>query len=51
MVAEGSLRAFFRKGWNVFGFVIVVASLIPIEDSEAALLGRLLRVFRVLRLV
>jgi voltage-gated sodium channel len=31
--------------------VIVVASLIPVEDSEAALLGRLLRVFRVLRLV
>lgn len=51
MVAEGSLRAFFRKGWNVFDFVIVVASLIPVEDSEAALLGRLLRVFRVLRLV
>ena len=51
MVAEGSLRAFFRKGWNVFDFIIVVASLVPIEDSEAALLGRLLRVFRVLRLV
>ena len=51
MVAEGSLRAFFRKGWNVFDFIIVVTSLVPIEDSEAALLGRLLRVFRVLRLV
>ena len=51
MIAEGSLRAFFRKGWNVFDFVIVVASLVPVEDSEAALLGRLLRVFRVLRLV
>ncbi len=51
MIAEGSLRAFFRKGWNVFDFVIVVASLVPVEDSEAALLGRLLRVFRVLRLI
>jgi voltage-gated sodium channel len=51
MIAEGSLRAFFRKGWNVFDFIIVVASLVPVEDSEAALLGRLLRVFRVLRLV
>jgi len=51
MIAEGSLRAFFRKGWNVFDFVIVVASLVPVQDSEAALLGRLLRVFRVLRLV
>ncbi len=51
MVAEGNLRRFFRQGWNVFDFVIVVASLIPVEDSEAALLGRLLRIFRVLRLV
>ncbi len=51
MIAEGSLRQFFRKGWNLFDFVIVVASLVPVEDSEAALLGRLLRIFRVLRLV
>lgn len=51
VIAEGSLRRFFTKGWNVFDFVIVAASLVPIEDSEAALLGRLLRVFRVLRLV
>ncbi len=51
MIAEGSLRRFFTKGWNVFDFIIVAASLVPIEDSEAALLGRLLRVFRVLRLV
>jgi voltage-gated sodium channel len=51
MIAEGSLRGFFRKGWNVFDFIIVAASLVPIEDSEAALLGRLLRIFRVLRLV
>ena len=51
MIAEGSLRRFFTKGWNVFDFTIVAVSLVPIEDSEAALLGRLLRVFRVLRLV
>jgi len=51
MIAEGSLRRFFTKGWNIFDFLIVAASLVPIEDSEAALLGRLLRVFRVLRLV
>jgi voltage-gated sodium channel len=51
LVAEGSLRRFFSKGWNVFDFVIVVASLVPVDDSEAALLGRLLRVFRVLRLI
>ncbi|MEL6722741.1 MAG: ion transporter [Pseudomonadota bacterium] len=51
MIAEGNLRRFFRQGWNVFDFIIVVTSLIPVEDSEAALLGRLLRIFRVLRLV
>ncbi|WP_240753952.1 ion transporter [Natronospirillum operosum] len=51
MAAERRLRDFFRNGWNVFDFVIVVASLIPIDDSEMVLLARLLRVFRVLRLV
>ena len=51
MLAERSLLAFFRKGWNVFDFLIVTASLIPVEESEMALLGRLLRIFRVLRLV
>ncbi|MEW8624561.1 MAG: ion transporter [Candidatus Thiodiazotropha sp.] len=51
MIAEQSLKRFFSKAWNVFDFLIVTASLIPVEDSEAALLGRLLRIFRVLRLV
>ena len=51
MLADGSLRRFFSQGWNLFDFVIVVASLIPVEESQMALLGRLLRIFRVLRLV
>ena len=51
MIAEGSIIRFFKKGWNIFDFIIVAASLVPLEDSEVALLGRLLRVFRVLRLV
>jgi voltage-gated sodium channel len=51
MIAEGSLRRFFRQGWNVFDFVIVLVSLIPADDSETLLLARLLRIFRVLRLV
>ncbi|MGD8309837.1 MAG: ion transporter, partial [Chromatiales bacterium] len=51
MAAERGLKAFFTKGWNVFDFVIVTASLIPVDESEMALLGRLLRIFRVLRLV
>lgn len=51
MIAEASLKKFFTKAWNVFDFIIVVASLVPVDDSEAALLGRLLRIFRVLRLI
>ena len=44
-------KRFFLNGWNVFDTIVVIGSLIPIADSEAVLLGRLLRVFRVLRLV
>ncbi|MGY2461849.1 ion transporter [Vreelandella sulfidaeris] len=51
MAAERTLRDFFKKGWNVFDFLIVTASLIPMDDSEMVLLARLLRIFRVLRLV
>lgn len=51
MIAEKNLKAFFSKGWNIFDFIIVVASIIPLENSEVALLGRLLRMFRVLRLI
>ncbi|MGD2118920.1 MAG: ion transporter [Chromatiales bacterium] len=51
MAAEDRFINFFKSGWNIFDFLIVVASLVPIQDSETALLGRLLRVFRVLRLV
>lgn len=51
MMAEKRLVDFFKQGWNLFDFVIVVASLVPINDSEMVLIARLLRVFRVLRLV
>ncbi|MBR9828398.1 MAG: ion transporter [Oceanospirillales bacterium] len=51
MAAEKRLLNFFRSGWNIFDFIIVVASLVPINDSEMVLVARLLRVFRVLRLV
>ena len=51
MAAEDKFSNFFKKGWNIFDFLIVTASLIPIEESEMVLLARLLRIFRVLRLV
>ena len=44
-------RGFFKDGWNLFDTLIVIASLVPIANAQAVLIGRLLRVFRVLRLV
>jgi len=43
-------KKFFQNGWNIFDTVIVIGSLIPTGGS-GILLARLLRVFRVLRLV
>ena len=51
MAAEDRLRDFFKKGWNVFDFIIVVVSLIPLDDSQYALIARMLRLFRVMRLI
>lgn len=51
MAAERRLIDFFKKGWNIFDFVIVVVSLIPLDDSEYALIARMLRLFRVMRLI
>lgn len=50
-IAQGHTLSFFKKGWNIFDTLIVTVSLIPIEDSEMVLLARLVRIFRVLRLV
>jgi len=50
VVCEDKKR-FFSDGWNLFDSMIVIGSLVPVENAEAVLIGRLLRVFRVLRLV
>ncbi len=50
-IAEENKKRFFHNGWNVFDTLIVVVSLIPIQDSEMALIGRLVRIFRVLRMI
>lgn len=42
---------FFKDGWNIFDTLIVTISLIPMENSEMALVARLIRVFRVLRMI
>jgi len=50
-IAEPNKKEFFKDGWNIFDTLVVVVSLIPIDESEMALLARLVRVFRVLRMV
>lgn len=50
-IAEPNKKRFFANAWNVFDTLIVIVSLIPIENSDVALIGRLVRIFRVLRMV
>ena len=49
-LAYPNKKQFFHSGWNIFDTVIVIGSLIP-AGGTGVLLARLLRVFRVLRLV
>ncbi len=51
MAAEKKFFNFFKGGWNVFDFIIVSVSLIPFDNSEYALIARMLRLFRVMRLI
>lgn len=50
-LAEPVKRNFFKSGWNIFDTLIVTVSLIPIDNSELAVVGRLIRIFRVLRMI
>jgi voltage-gated sodium channel len=50
-IGDPDKKHFFNKGWNIFDTVIVLVSLVPVEDSEMAVIGRLIRIFRVLRMV
>ena len=50
-LGEPEKRHFFKNGWNIFDTLIVVVSLVPIDNSDMALIGRLVRIFRVLRMV
>ena len=51
MLAEKRFLDFFKSGWNIFDFVIVVVTLIPLDNSTMAAVARLFRIFRVLRLL
>ncbi|MCB5162926.1 ion transporter [Marinomonas algarum] len=50
-IACDDKRRFFKDPWNIFDTIIVVGSLMPVSETEMILVARLLRVFRVLRLV
>lgn len=51
MTAYGThTRDFFRDGWNVFDFIVITVSVLPIFREQATLL-RLARLARVLRIV
>ena len=50
-IAEEEKRRFFLNGWNIFDSLIVIISLIPVDNSELAIIGRLIRIFRVLRMI
>ena len=50
-LGEEHKRRFFKSGWNIFDTLIVTVSLIPIDNTDMALVGRLVRIFRVLRMV
>ncbi len=50
-LGEENKRDFFKSPWNVFDTLIVTISIVPIDNSDTALVARLIRVFRVLRMV
>jgi len=50
-LAEKNKREFFKSGWNIFDTTIVLVSIVPVENSNLAIIGRLVRIFRVLRMV
>lgn len=50
-LGDDNKRSFFTKAWNIFDTLIVLVSIIPIDNSDLAIIGRLVRIFRVLRMV
>ncbi len=49
--AEENKWHFFKDPWNVFDTLIVAVSVIPIDNTDMALVARLVRVFRVMRMI
>ena len=51
LFGEKRTADFFKDPWNVFDFTIVSISLIPVEVLSNILIARVVRVFRVMRLI
>lgn len=54
LIAAGSLKEFFKSGWNIFDLTLVVIGWIPptmVANASTIMAFRVLRVFRVLRLL
>ena len=51
LLAEKPFYNFFRNSWNIFDFLIVSISLIPIGGAETVFIARLLRIIRMLRII
>ena len=51
LLAEKPIYNFFRNSWNIFDFLIVSISLIPIGGAETVFIARLLRIIRMLRII
>jgi len=51
LMSEKNLFNFFKSGWNVFDFIIVTVSLVPVAGAETVFVARLLRIVRILRVV
>ena len=43
MISERSLLKFFKDGWNIFDFCIVVISLVPISNVESIFCGSFIK--------
>ena len=50
ILTERKTLDFFKDKWNIFDFIIVIITLLPLESSEYSAVARLLRVFKILRL-
>ena len=51
LMSEKRLVDFFKSGGNVFDFIIVTVSLIPVGGAETVFVARLLRIVRILRVI